>query len=83
MTPSADAALRRVGDGAVLVLAHSGRVFELNDTAARAWELAASGLTRSAILSRLVEEYSGDRDAIAADLQELFDWLGAQGLLQA
>ena len=81
LRPHADAVLRRVGNGAILVHLGSGHVFELNDTATRAWELAAEGLGRAAILTRLREEYAGDAGAIERDVDALFTFLAANGLL--
>ena len=81
LVPHPDAVLRRVGAGAVLVHLGSGRVFELNDTAARAWELAATGLDKSEVIAALLVEYAGIRDAVERDVEELFDLLSANGLI--
>ena len=83
LVPHPDAVLRRVGGGAVLVHLGSGHVFELNTTAARAWELACEGLTKAGVIDRLTSEYSGPSDAIAADVSALFKLLAARGLLEA
>ena len=81
LTPHPDAVLRRVGTGAVLVHLGTSRVFELNGTAARAWELAIEGRSPSAIVSALTAEYAGSPGTIARDIDELFDFLAARGLI--
>jgi hypothetical protein len=80
LVPHPDAVLRRVGNGAVLVHLGTGRVLELNETAARGWDLAAEGLTERQIASALAVEYSGDAATIERDLGELFTFLSAHGL---
>ena len=81
LIPHPEAVLRRVGTGAVLVHLGTSHVFELNDTAARAWELAIEGRSQSAIVLALTAEYDGDRDAIAHDVEDLFAFLAARGLI--
>jgi len=81
LKPHAEAVLRRVGNGAILVHLGSGHVFELNGTAARAWELAAEGLDRSTIVAGLRAEYDDQEQAIDRDVDALFDFLQANGLL--
>lgn len=79
--PHANAVLRRVGDGAVLVHLDTGRVFELNDTAARIWELVAAGRIAADIVAVLQDEYAGDSAVVAREVDELIDrWL-QEGLL--
>ena len=81
LRPLSDVVLRRVGDGAILVHLGSGHVFELNGTAARAWELAAEGQVRSALVARLRDEYHDADNAIERDVAALFDFLRTNGLL--
>lgn len=81
LAPHPDAVLRRVGDGAVLVHLGSGHVYELNETAARAWELASEGRTQSAIVTALASEFAASAGVILADVQELFDFLDTRGLM--
>ena len=81
VAPHPDAILRRVGTGAVLVHLGSGHVYELNDSAARAWELAADGRSASAVVAVLESEYSGSAEDIREDVRELFTFLSSHGLL--
>ena len=81
LIPHPDAVLRRVGDGAVLVHLGTSRVFELNSTAARAWELALEGHSKPSIVAALITEYAGSKDAIADDVDGLFQFLTDRGLI--
>ena len=81
LIPHPDAVLTRVGDGAVLVHLGTSRVFELNGTAARAWELAIQGHSKPSIVAALIAEYAGSRDAIADDVDGLFGFLTERGLI--
>ncbi|HXT69781.1 MAG TPA: PqqD family protein [Vicinamibacterales bacterium] len=81
VSPHPDAVLRRVGSGAVLVHLASGHVYELNDTAARAWELAAEGRSASEITTTLELEYNAASGTIETDVEELFSFLSGHGLL--
>ena len=81
VSPHPDAVLRRVGSGAVLVHLGSGQVYELNGTAARAWELAVEGQTATQIIAALELEFNAASGAIENDVQELFAFLSSHGLL--
>jgi hypothetical protein len=83
LRPDPNAVLRRVGGGAVLVHLGTSQVFELNGTASRVWELAATGAARPSIVETLASEYDGERESIARDVDELIDVWIAKGLLSA
>jgi hypothetical protein len=68
MRPSPDIVVRRLGQGGVLVHLSSNRVFELNETGIRIWELLNEGLDRTAILDRLQQEFSVDAPEAAREL---------------
>ena len=83
LRPDPNAVLRRVGGGAVLVHLGTSQVFELNDTAARVWELVSAGAAKPAIVETLASEYEDARGSIARDVDELIDLWIARGLLSA
>jgi hypothetical protein len=56
---SADVAASRLGDTGVLVNLRTNRIFELNATGLRVWELVGEGCTRAEIERRLGEEFAG------------------------
>lgn len=70
---------RRLGDGAVLVHLPTNRVFELNDTGMRVWELAAEGVAPDALLERLASEFSMDERA-RREVTDLIDTFQREGL---
>ncbi len=54
---SADVAASRLGETGVLVNLRTNRIFELNATGLRVWELVGEGCTRAEIERRLGEEF--------------------------
>lgn len=68
LRPSPDVAVRRLGDGGVLVHLSSNRIFETNATGMRIWELLVEGLDRPALLDRLQEEFAVDADEAGREL---------------
>ena len=66
--PNPDVVVRRLGETGVLVHLSSNRIFELNATGIRIWELVVEGLSRSAILARLQDEFAVDAAEAARDL---------------
>jgi len=79
LRPNPDVIARRLGDGAVLVHLPTNRVFELNDTGMRVWELAGEGLAQAELLDRLATEFALD-DAARRDVADLIDRLRREGL---
>lgn len=67
----------------MLVNLGSGHVFELNETAARVWELLASGHSKTDLVEALLQEYNGDAVAVGRDVDELLALLSARGLLES
>jgi hypothetical protein len=63
---SADVAASRLGDTGVLVNLKTNRIFELNATGLRVWELVGEGCTGAEIERRLGEEFV---DVTAQQLQ--------------
>ncbi len=72
---------RRLGDTVVLVDLASDRIYELNWSAARIWELATAGLMPSEICHRLRREFEGAEASIQADITEAISWMCREGLL--
>ena len=83
LRPHPETVIRRVGGGAVLVNLWTGHVFELNETAARVWELLVGGVSRSELVRALLEEYDGDAAAVGRDVDELLALLSERGLLES
>jgi hypothetical protein len=88
-TPSAtpirlnpDVIARHLGDSAVLVHLPTNRVFELNHTGARVWDLLGEGMPFEKIVQTLVDEFDIDAAGVTADVTDLIDWLRSEALIQ-
>jgi hypothetical protein len=77
-----DVVARRVGETAVLVHLGSNRIYELNDTGARIWELTADGATVGGLVDRLEREFDVDRGQLASEVALIVDDLVREGLFE-
>lgn len=57
LRPSPDVVAQRMGDQAVLVHLRTNRIYDLNATAARMWDLLSAGRTLGEIREALLREY--------------------------
>src|SRR5215212_744598 len=80
---SADAVSNRLGDGGVVVNLRTNRIFELNATGMRAWELMGEGHTRGEIERQLEEEFVVDTARVRAEFAMLIADLAREGLVDA
>jgi hypothetical protein len=73
--PHPDVVWRRVGEEAVLVDLKTNRIYSLNHTGARLWELISAGHDRAAVETALIEEFDVEeselRRQVAAGLEQL------------
>jgi hypothetical protein len=81
--PTTDVVSRRVGQGAVLVHLATNRIFELNATGARIWELMEAQADRDAILQSLAAEFDVAPEQASEELNHLIGELQREGLLQS
>ena len=72
---------RRMPGGTVIVHLESNRIFELNETGARVWELIGEGLERDQVVQRLVQEFAVDATRASTELDALVGDLVREGLL--
>jgi len=79
LRPAADVIARRLGDSAVLIRLNTNRIYELNATGARVWELLSEGATRDQVVDVLGREF--DEEDIGAAVDELIGVLRAEGLV--
>jgi hypothetical protein len=77
-----DVVARRVGETAVLVDLGSNRIYELNDTGARIWELTADGATVEGLVDRLEREFEVDRAQLASEVALIVNDLVREGLFE-
>ena len=80
---SADAVSNRLGDGGVVVNLRTNRIFELNATGMRAWELIGDGRTRAELERQLEAEFHAAPGRVRTELEQLIDDLAREGLVDA
>jgi hypothetical protein len=78
---SPDAVATRAGDEIVLVDLKTDRIYALNRTAARAWELLSDACDRAEVERRMLEEFDVSPAELAEAIDGLLTSLTASGLL--
>ena len=76
-----DAVAQRVGEEIVLVHLTTDRMYVLNETGARAWELLCAGHDAPAIRQRMLQEFEVSPNQIADELDHLVRWLQTEDLI--
>jgi hypothetical protein len=79
--PAADVVARRLGDSAVLIRLTTNRIYELNPTGARVWDLVGSGTTVGMMHETLAEEFDVSADTVGGDVDALLRQLLQEGLV--
>ncbi|MBA2304223.1 MAG: PqqD family protein [Acidobacteria bacterium] len=79
---SAQVVSSRLGDAGVLVHLKTNRIYEVNATGLRIWELAGEGRTLGEIETTLQREFDIDRERLRRELLALVTELTREGLLQ-
>ncbi len=79
--PSPDVVSRRLGDSAVLIRLSTNRIYELNATGARLWDLLQGSFEMDAVVESLSREFTGSEEAIRADAEALLQHLTREGLV--
>ena len=73
--------LGRLGQAGVLVHLATNRIFELNATGLRIWDLLGQGQVLSVVEQALQAEFDGDRERLQADILTLVEALTREGLV--
>ena len=68
-------------DGAIVLDIRQGQMYNLNFVGSRILELVKSGLTESAIVLQVSQEFGISDKLVADDVREFIDGLKAQGLI--
>src|SRR5688572_26523703 len=79
---SAQVVSSRLGDAGVLVHLQTNRIFEVNATGLRIWELAGTGRTLAGIEEALRDEFDVEPARLRSELLKLVDELSREGLLE-
>jgi hypothetical protein len=80
--PDPDVVARRIDNGAVLINLRTNRIYELNTTGTRIWELLGEGGDRAAIVEQLLQEFDVEADAAAQAVDDTVEQLQREGLLR-
>jgi hypothetical protein len=65
----------------VVVNLRTNRIYELNTTASRVWELLESGAGRTALEESLVDEFDVERSVVSQDVDRTLAQLSSEGLI--
>jgi hypothetical protein len=79
---SLDALATRVGDEIVLVDLRTDRIYSLNRTAARIWELVCADCDRVEVERRMLEEFDVTPGQLAEAIDDLVMSMTRDGLLE-
>ena len=83
LRPNPEVIAKRLDQTTVLVDISTSRIFELNETGTRIWELLGQGLDVEQIVQRLVSEFEVEDSQAAEELKKLLSQLRDQGLVAA
>jgi Coenzyme PQQ synthesis protein D (PqqD) len=81
--PNPEVIAKRLDQDTVLVDISTSRMFELNETGTRIWELLGQGLNVGQIVRHLVSEFEVEDGQAADELKTLLSQLQDQGLVTA
>lgn len=80
--PSPDVVSRRVGDEVVLVHLGTNRIFALNHTGDRFWQLLVEGKSRDEIEKTLQREYEVTGEKLSAEIDRLLGELRREQIVE-
>jgi len=78
---SPDVVAERLGDEIVLVHMTTDRMYALNRTAARVWELLCGGYDRAGIQRRLLQEFEVTETRLSDEIDDLITTLRSERLI--
>jgi hypothetical protein len=76
-----DVVSRKVGDRLVVVNLQTSRIYELNPTASRLWELLETGRDRAELEQAMLEEFDVREPDLSVNLDETLTLLSSEGLI--
>jgi Coenzyme PQQ synthesis protein D (PqqD) len=83
LRPNPEVIAKRLDQTTVLVDISTSRIFELNETGTRIWELLGQGLNVEQIVEHLVLEFEVAESQAAEEVTKLLSQLQNQGLVAA
>jgi hypothetical protein len=80
---SPDVLAAKLATDTVLLDMRTKNYFQLNATAARAWQALERGLTEEQVVDELCAEFDAPRETVQAEVRELFEALVERGLARS
>jgi hypothetical protein len=81
MQASPDVVARRLDDEVVLVHLGTNRIYSLNPTGARYWELLEQGVGHDVIVRRMLDEFAVDKTQLEREIAGITAELVREGLV--
>jgi hypothetical protein len=81
LRPHPDVVSRQVGEELVLVHLKTNRIYSLNRTGTRLWELLGSGCGREALERQLLDEFDVDEAQLREEIEGRLAEFAREGLL--
>jgi hypothetical protein len=81
LRPNKDVVAQRYGDEMVLIHLETDRIFSLNRTGARLWELISAGHGEAETKRRMMQEFDASEAELAGAIEDLVASLKDEGLL--
>ena len=81
--PNSEVIAKRLDQTSVLVHVPTNRIFELNETGSRVWEMIGENLNADQIVRRLTDEFNVEEGQAADQVNELLTRLRDEGLLSS
>jgi hypothetical protein len=79
--PHPDVLWRRLDDEVILMQLKTDRMFSLNRTGARLWELIAEGLPLDVVRARLEREFEVGQERLSAEIGQILELLAGEQLI--
>jgi hypothetical protein len=81
LRPNPDVIAKQLDNATILVHIPTNRIFELNETGSRVWELLGQGRDAHSIVRHLVDEFDVEDERAADEVKNLLVRLCTEGLL--
>jgi hypothetical protein len=80
---SPDVLAAKLATDTVLLDMRTKNYFQLNATAARAWQALERGLSEDQVVDELCAEFDAPRETVEAEIRQLLEALMARGLVRS
>ena len=81
MRPNSEVVSRKLGDRLVVVDLRSNRIYELNRTASRIWELLDDGSDKTELEETLLKEFDVERSVLSQEIDRTIAQFSSEGLI--